>query len=268
MCELRAAQTRFVILAAPRTGSNWLCSLLGSHPDILCHHEIFNPAGIFYALGYRDGSLNLGTIEERDRHPLEFLDRVWQQHLDFSCVGFKMTRGQDERIINALLDDRGIRKILLRRSNPVRTYVSEQIAEQTGRWEVYDRSELPQSSRRIRVDVEELRAHLEVNQQFYRSLEQPLRHSDQSFLSVQYERLSSPEEHARLLTFLGVERNALPLEGESIRQNPEPLPQLVANYYELESALRGTELEPLLAAEECFVEDHAAAGGTSHRPRQ
>jgi LPS sulfotransferase NodH len=65
---------RFVILAAPRTGSNWLCSLLNSHPDVLCHHELFNPSGVFYALGHRDGALDLGTPEERDRRPLAFLE--------------------------------------------------------------------------------------------------------------------------------------------------------------------------------------------------
>ena len=37
--------TRFVILAAPRSGSNLLCTLLDSHPEILCHHEVFNPVG-------------------------------------------------------------------------------------------------------------------------------------------------------------------------------------------------------------------------------
>src|SRR5580693_4511868 len=104
---------RFVILAAPRTGSNWLCSLLNSHPEILCHHEVFNPAGIFYALGHRDGTLDLGTIEERDRRPLEFLERLWRAPLGLPCVGFKMTRGQDERVVQAVLEDRGVRKILL-----------------------------------------------------------------------------------------------------------------------------------------------------------
>ena len=36
-----------------------LCTLLGSHPEILCHHEVFNPSGIFYALYYRDGRIDL-----------------------------------------------------------------------------------------------------------------------------------------------------------------------------------------------------------------
>ena len=63
---------RFVILGAPRTGTNLLCTLLDSHPDVLCHHEVFNPAGIFWALGDRQGALDLGSMAERDADPLGF----------------------------------------------------------------------------------------------------------------------------------------------------------------------------------------------------
>src|SRR6516225_7630935 len=99
---------RFVILAAPRTGSNMLCTLLNSHPEILCHHEIFNHAGIFYALPLRDRGFSLGALEERDRHPLAFLERVWQTSCGYRCVGFKTTRGQNEQVLQALLNDRGV----------------------------------------------------------------------------------------------------------------------------------------------------------------
>jgi len=33
---------RFVILNAARTAAI-ICTLLNSHPEVLCHHEIFNP---------------------------------------------------------------------------------------------------------------------------------------------------------------------------------------------------------------------------------
>ena len=53
------APCRFVVLAVPRVGSNYLCSLLNSHPEILCHHELFHPKGIYLAYGYKDGRLDL-----------------------------------------------------------------------------------------------------------------------------------------------------------------------------------------------------------------
>ena len=39
-----------------------LCTLLGSHEDVLCHHELFNPRGVYYALELRDGTFDLGGI--------------------------------------------------------------------------------------------------------------------------------------------------------------------------------------------------------------
>jgi hypothetical protein len=70
MSGASAAAVRFVIVAARRTGSNLLCTLVGSHADVLCHHELFNPGGIYYALPLRNGGFSLGTIEERDADPL------------------------------------------------------------------------------------------------------------------------------------------------------------------------------------------------------
>ena len=68
--------TRFVILAAPRTGSNLLCTLLNSHPQVLCHHEVFNPGGVFTALDYHGDGLHVDALAQRDADPLAFLDRV------------------------------------------------------------------------------------------------------------------------------------------------------------------------------------------------
>jgi len=71
---------RFVIFAAPRTGSNLLCGLLNAHPDILCHHGLFNPGGVHWARDRR-GS---GGVADRDRDPVAFLDSVWASGGDAS----------------------------------------------------------------------------------------------------------------------------------------------------------------------------------------
>src|SRR5438445_713979 len=121
---MRNGSRRFVILAAPRTGSNMLCTILDSHPLILCHHEVFNPDGIFYALDLRDGSFGPGSMEERDRDPLGFLARLWETDLGHPCIGFKMTHRQNEPVFQNVVHDREVKKILLRRQNRVKTYVS------------------------------------------------------------------------------------------------------------------------------------------------
>jgi LPS sulfotransferase NodH len=235
------SNTRFVILAAPRTGSNYLCTLLNSHPEILCHHELFNPRGIFYALDYRDGSIDLGSVADRDRRPLEFLQDVWLAGAGSTCTGFKMTRDQHDIVIRHLLEDAAVLKIVLRRSNRLKTFVSQLIAEQTDRWEAYDRADLPRDVAKVRVDVASLKANVARNQRFYETILLPLRSRRQRFIEMMYEELHSRSEHHRLLTFLGVKAIHEPLSSSSVKQNPRDLRAVIANYAEVESELQGSE---------------------------
>jgi LPS sulfotransferase NodH len=233
--------TRFVILAVPRTGSNLLCTLLNSHPEVLCHHELFNPGGIYYALDYRDGSLDYGGIAERDREPLDFLQRVWREEKEVSSIGFKMTRGQNETVMRSLLEDTGVLKIVLYRRNRLKTYVSELIARQTNQWEVYAGDELSTEMPRLRVDIGSLKEHSELNQRFYEEVNETLKATQQACIEMVYENIFSRSEHVRLLDFLGVKATQVKLVHSSIKQNDNDLSTLIENFQELELALEGSE---------------------------
>jgi LPS sulfotransferase NodH len=237
-----AVPLRFVILAAPRSGSNFLCTLLNSHPEILCHHEVFNPTRIFYALEHRDGSFDLGTIEERDRAPLEFLEKLWSKSLGYPCVGFKMTRGQNERILAKVLGDPDVRKIVLKRHNRIKTFVSALVAERTGQWEVYSDADLIQHKPKVELKLEDLRRHMSENEAYYEGIDNVLRSTGQKALKIAYEDLGSAQAHSLLLGYLGVRDSLAPLIARSVKQNPNDLRRLVTNYDELLNALRGTEL--------------------------
>lgn len=240
--------TNFVILAAQRTGSNFLCTLLNSHPEILCHHEIFNPRGPMYAVTHRDGALNLGSAEERDRDPLSFLDRVWRTRYDNPCVGFKMTPDQAEPILRHVFVSPSIKKIVLRRRNRIRTYVSQTISRRLDEWEVYHPRELAPDRPRVNVDVARLREQIASNERFYREIGESLAPSPESFIQVSYESLSSRPVHRRILEFLGVAARDMELKPASIKQNSENLEDLVSNFAELAGALRGSDLEEELYA--------------------
>jgi LPS sulfotransferase NodH len=242
--------TRFVILAAPRTGSNLLCTLLNSHPEVLCHHELFNPNGIFYALDYRDGSLDLGSMEARDRDPFLFLQRLREHPQGASCLGFKMTRGQNDVVMRTLIEDPEVLKIVLYRRNRLKTFVSEQLARQTDRWEVYARGELATDTPRLHVDVESFKAHCDLNARFYVDILNSLRSSRQTWIETVYENILSESEHVRLLEFLGVGATRARLTQSSIKQNDTDLRTHIENFEELELALEGSEyLAELYACE-------------------
>ncbi len=236
---MTAAPRRFVILAARRSGSNLLCSLLGSHPEVRCHHELFNPNGIFTVLDERDEVTPADALAARDRDPLGFLERVWRDTRGARAIGFKMTPEQAPEVLAHVLADAGIAKIVLRRQNALRRLVSERIAGITGRWEAYDDAS-PLARPRIHVEAGELAEHAARVDAFHAGIETALLRRGQSSLSLRYECLFDPDEQARLLDFLDLPPH--PLRTRSIRQNPEPLDQLVENAPALRRALAGTPL--------------------------
>jgi LPS sulfotransferase NodH len=234
------SRQKFVILAAPRTGSNLLCALLNSHPEILCHHEVFNPRGIFYALDLRNGALDLGTPAERDADPFGFLARLWQIPGDAGCVGFKMTRGQSEEILNKVLGDPTIKKIIVRRRNRVKTLVSELVAAATDQWELYsaaDRIACPTVS----LNLDHLLQHVAENDSFYDAIYRTLESENQPHLTLEYESLCSRPEQLRALHFLGVAAVDHRLTAISVKQTPTDLRKVVCNFSDIERALIGTD---------------------------
>ncbi|MEO8374238.1 MAG: hypothetical protein ABI471_03370 [Sphingomonas bacterium] len=227
---------RFVIFAAPRTGSNLLCSLLNAHPDILCHHGLFNPGGVHWARDRR----GKGDVAGRDSNPVAFLDTVWASGGDARAIGFKMNRDENDDAADALLCDPGVLKILLKRRNRVRTFVSEEIARLTGVWESYDEpaeTEIPA----LRVEADDLIRHSDLNAAYYAAFESGLRATGQAWLETDYEALADRSEMARILAFLGIDAHAA-LPAASYKRGPADLYAVVANFDELADALEGTAL--------------------------
>jgi hypothetical protein len=236
--------TKFVILNAPRTGSNMLCTVLNSHPQILCHHEIFNPHVVGYARHLQDGSFSIGTIAEREHDPIEFLGRVWKAPLGHRCVGFKLCWRQNEAIFRVVLEDVGLKKIVLKRRNRIKGYLSLLLARKTGAWVIYRGSELLKGRATVEVNVEDLHRTLAFNDEYYREIEDTLRETNQDYLTLDYEDLFSLSERARMLTYLGVSTTQVALlKEETLKLNPSDVRELVSNFAELAAALRGTELE-------------------------
>lgn len=232
---------RFVLFAAPRTGSNLLCGLLNAHPDILCHHGLFNPGGIHWARAGLPMADYPGGVGCRDADPAAFLRHVWSQQVGQSATGFKLNRDEDEGAVSLLLRDRGVRKILLRRRNRVRTYVSEQVARQTGIWESYEEGASASPLPRLRLDPADLRQHAALNAAYYAQLEAVMRADGQGWLDTCYEDLAQPGELARILAFLG---QPLPARLPSIchKRGPADLGAVVQNLDALRQALAGTDL--------------------------
>ncbi|THF48345.1 hypothetical protein [Allorhizobium terrae] len=236
----RPSPVRFVIFAAPRTGSNLLCSLLNAHPHILCHHGMFNPGGIHHARDRGDLAAALGTPLERDADPLSFLDKIWQTAGREAAVGFKINRGEDLFASDVLLRDPSVRKIMLKRRNRVRAYVSEKLAQITGVWESYDSSVVAEPPK-LEVDAQALQKHAQNNAVYYAQMEAVLTATGQGWFETHYELLGDWAEVTRILAYLGIEATA-PLTPTCRKRGVDDLGRVIANLPELSEALRDTPL--------------------------
>ena len=126
---IRSQPIKFVIFGHPRCGSTFLCSLLDSHPKILCHFEVFHPDKIDTASGFNEVAEEMRsyTPQTRDENPAEFLKTLFKYNLyaDYNIaevVGFKIFVDHSQEAHNLVLNDKSILKILLRR-NTIDAYV-------------------------------------------------------------------------------------------------------------------------------------------------
>lgn len=232
-----ACVTRFVILSAPRSGSNMLSSMLNSHSSVLCHHEIFNPAGLFYALPLRGSQFAVAkNIEERDNNPYACLDNIWRMNENKTCVGFKMTHKQNTAVFYSVLNDKKVKKIILTRKNQVKAHVSKLLAQKTGVWEQYNNSAEPlnrlndstKEEHQVLVCPQELKNDINLNKRYYEEIHLCLKESNQAYLDVEYENLKEAWTQQSLLHYLRLENQTLITR--NIKQNPSDLRKKISNY--------------------------------------
>ncbi|PRP91171.1 Riboflavin biosynthesis protein RibD [Enhygromyxa salina] len=238
--------TRFVVISAPRTGSDELCSLLDSHPEILCHHELCNVDGVRYALSQRDTGFCLGTTEARDADPVGFVHRAWREHQGARAVGFALARRHPEFVFRDVIADPGVRKIVLRRRNRLETFVSELLARKERRWTHDGASpcELTKIKIEVELELDDLRAYAEQQDAFYDRVTRALEARGQAFIEVDYEDLLEAKTQARILAELGFNAAALEgLRGTTPKRKPDALEESIANYDQLARQLAGTEFE-------------------------
>lgn len=244
--------TQFVIVYLPRTGSNYLATLLDSHPEILCHHEVFNPTGIHRSLSYKHTSLSFGTVEDRDRDPWGFMHRVYAFTDTARAVGFKLGPGG---IYNwpllSLLLSRRVRKIILERRGWLHAYTSTLIARATQVWSRTrgNDGEASDDRLKVRVDLDDFRRFLRKRRLFYSLTRTLLGVTGQPFLSLAYEDIGDPKTMTALLRFLSVDPTVV-LSARTEKQNSPRLEDRVANYEELRAALAGTSQSWMLESEQ------------------
>jgi LPS sulfotransferase NodH len=245
----RAEVTPFVIVCLPRTGSNLLGEMLDTHPEVLCHMEIFNPKSTYLS---RKPHLRIGTKEERDRDPWTFLRRVYEVTDGRRVVGLKLMPNHNNPVLLSLLLNRKVRKIVLHRPNVLQTYVSTCIALQTQQWQLRanDSDGGQRRSIKVDIDVRAFKRYARKVRIFYAIVRTIEVLTAQRFYHVNYPQLAQDRVIAtELMQFLGINPN-VQLQKPLAKQNASSLQQKVGNYDELKRELsRDAQFAALLDPE-------------------
>lgn len=145
-------------IAIPRTGTNFLCSLVYHHPLINSYYEIFHPQR-FYS-GYQNkeqeiikyinykykqnfsspGDANL--IQWIHKYP----DKLFSVLLYFNpnkYISFKLFPDhlEQKNLQSSIINNNKVKKILVKR-NLLSTYISHEIALKINQWDNFDTSEI------------------------------------------------------------------------------------------------------------------------------
>ncbi|MDG1333566.1 MAG: hypothetical protein P8P74_14615 [Crocinitomicaceae bacterium] len=124
-------------------------------------------------------------------------------------------------------------------------FVSKLVAEQTGRWEVYQGEKLPDKVR-VNIDFEDLKNRIEYDDEYYLNIETTLKKTNQIYHSVFYESLKESATQLQLLNFLDQDLPNENLTTNSVKVSKRKLEEIISNYDELTSAMKGTDLEQYL----------------------
>lgn len=244
--EVDAGQ--FLIVAVPRTGSKLLVEMLDSHPEILCHTEVFNPKSTYLS---RKPELSIGTKADRDRRPWRFLRKLYETHAGCKLVGFKIMPSHNNMVLLRLLLSRATRKVILTRKHWLHAYVSNQLALATKQYHVSATAneDIPtERPKAVPVDPAAFLRYLRKVRLYYRLIRLIESWTRQQFFWIDYTEIQNRQVMTRLLRFLGVDENAV-LEIRVRKQGSADVAQRIENFSELCDRFRGTSLEHLLTPE-------------------
>jgi polysaccharide biosynthesis protein PslH len=227
---------KFLIISIPRSGSNLLVGLLSSHNDIICYPELFHPKAIYDGEAHKMAGMPEYPIELRDEDPARFLRYIYSLRFgkDPKTIGFKIFPGHNDFLMEQMIKDPGIKKILLIRENFLMNFISHKSAQKSQVFWVQSGHRIPDNEEtRFTIDFDEFLRYEKRFQTFFCRIRQMLSRNNQIYYELNYEDILKPEYQSELLKFLGVSPEIESLRVESEKQNRLPIEQKVTNYREL-----------------------------------
>ncbi|MEB3359107.1 MAG: hypothetical protein VKK04_20440 [Synechococcales bacterium] len=223
---------RFVIFGQGRSGSQLLCDLIGSHPQVHCDLEILSqkvafPIAYINSLCARSGAPTYGF-------KVKIYQLVEDQHLD------------PQQFLQTL-HQRNWKIIYLTRTNVLRQSLSSLVGAIKNQWHIRSSSAADRS--KVHIDCDRLLAELNSRQRYSQQEETIL--STLPHIKVVYEEDLLIQEHHqptldRIFAYLGVE--SVPAKSKLKRTSSDRIADIIQNYDELVNTLQGTPFAEFLVS--------------------
>lgn len=201
--------TAFCVLSTWRTGSQYLCSLLDSHPQLCCHRELFDQTHTWIDATQEHG-LPFGPAiadqESRAREPNRWLDAVIAESIahdpSWRAIGFKLHLLHKPSVLERILFEPGFSILLLDRADRLAQYGSSKTADATFQYRLIGTDK----SRSVTVpfDLAEFETFTRRHEDLYHMVRAVTRDRT-DVLELDYDLLLEPSTHRRALAFLGVD---------------------------------------------------------------
>ncbi len=212
-------QNLFVIMSPPRCRSSYVDNLLRSHPDVVCHSELFFKDHPILHLPGLPETDSLHDVKWRDKNAVDYIKRMLAKSQEYApdarttgckliLYPYQMNKGLD-----ALLSFNP-RVIFLTRENELAWYSSLKISLETGIW--YTKKSL-ESQHKTTFDINEFSYHTEGRKLYYDYVLTKLQMHKIRYLQVEYESLSRAATIDEILSFLNLSQASL--SSEVVEQN-------------------------------------------------
>ena len=234
-----------VLFSSARSGSNFLCQVLNTHPEILMHYEVFHEddQGNAY-VQYRDDPLISRLLSSRKDNPGSFLDALFANSHGYKVVGFKIFHGhlKNSLVLSDIIQKSrpGIKFIVLKRKNMLAKYVSNLKARKTNTWgkkedgtriqgtgSIGNSSDEPKS---ISIDTDEFLHYIKRETEWYRLVESGLNRSGITYLQIEYNDIHV--KWYEIQRFIGISEHPFkqPKGKAYVKQSKMPLRDQIKNY--------------------------------------
>ena len=214
---MRMRNDKFMISCIARCGSSMLCTMLDSHPQVLCHGEIlagrYESSGPYHYLIKREFDIAEWLHDYRQARPESFLYDVCFNPAGNKSVGFKFKLEESldpayKVFRDLVVADKDIKIIHLQREDILDQYISLQATRQTGVFLVRSRGKRPKL-KPFDIDVPDLISYVREARRKQEAAEEM--YKDHDCLHLTYEELCESQSAAyqKILSFLEVPHASL-----------------------------------------------------------